>query len=107
RHLVRMSVERPKPNADRLREYRDSALESLEFQLFSPAPIHAELERVKLTNALTFLAENWGGDHPLLVQVMAGKAPAARAAELVNGCKLFDPAERRRLAKEGKGAVDA
>src|SRR5262249_14585881 len=33
RHLARLAVERPKPNADRLREYRDSALESLEFQL--------------------------------------------------------------------------
>jgi hypothetical protein len=107
RHLARLAVERPKPNADRLREYRDSALESLEFQLFSPAPIHAELERLKLANSLTFLAENLGGDHPIVVQVMAGKSPAARATELVNGSKLFDPAERRRLAKEGKTAVEA
>ena len=107
RQLARLAVERPKPNADRLREYRDSALESLEFQLFSPAPIHAELERVRLASALTFLAENLGGDHPIVVQVMAGKSPAARAAELVDGSKLFDPAERRRLAKEGKSAIDA
>src|SRR4029077_7230300 len=48
RHLVRLAAEKPKPNADRLREYRDSNLESLRFQLFSPAPIHAELERAKL-----------------------------------------------------------
>ena len=40
RHLVRLAAEQPKPNAERLREYRDSALESLEFQLFSPAPIY-------------------------------------------------------------------
>ncbi len=61
RHLVRMAAELPKPNADRLREYRDSALESLKFQLFSPAPIHAELEKARLANSLTFLAENLGG----------------------------------------------
>jgi hypothetical protein len=107
RHLVRLADERPKPNADRLREYRDSALESLEFQLFSPAPVHAELQRVRLASSLTFLAENLGGDHPMVVEVLAGKSPAARAAELVNGCKLFDPAERRRLAKAGKFALDA
>src|SRR5260370_19697261 len=107
RHLVRLGDERPKPNADRLREYRARALGSLEFQLFSPAPVRAELERVRLASSLTFLAENLGGDHPIVVQVMAGKAPAARAAELVNGCTLFDPAERRRLAKEGKSGIDA
>ena len=63
----------------RLREYRDSALESLEFQLFSPAPIHPELERAKLAGSLTFLAENLGGEHPLVVKVLAGnRRPPAR-----------------------------
>src|SRR5262249_14499511 len=61
RHLVRMAAELPKPSTERLREYRDSNLESLKFQLFSPAPIHAELERAKLAGSLTFLAEHLGG----------------------------------------------
>ena len=30
-----LAEEKPKPNAERLREYRDSNLESLEFELFS------------------------------------------------------------------------
>src|SRR5262249_6780245 len=72
RTLVRLSAEKEKPNAERLREYRDSNLESLEFQLFSPAPIYSELERVKLTGSLTFLAENLGGDHPYVVEVLNG-----------------------------------
>src|SRR5207247_10498231 len=97
RHLVRMQTELPKPSADRLREYRDSNLESLRFQLFSPAPIHAELERAKLTASLTFLAENLGGEDPLVLRILGGKPPAARATELIAGCKLFDPAERKRL----------
>jgi hypothetical protein len=107
RHLVRLAAERPRPNSDRLREYRDSALESLEFQLFSPAPIHPELERLRLAVGLTFLAENLGGDHPLVRKILAGKAPAARAAELVAGSKLFDPDERHRLARGGASAIDA
>jgi hypothetical protein len=106
RHLVRMPVEVAKPNADRLREYRESNLESLKFQLFSPAPIHAEVERAKLTASLTFLAENLGGEHPLVKQILAGKNPANRAAELVAGTKLFDPAERKRLAG-GEKSEDA
>jgi hypothetical protein len=107
RHLLRLTTERPKPNADRLREYRDSALESLEFQLFSPAPIYPELERARLAGSLSFLAENLGGEHPLVVKVLAGRSPAARATELINGSKLLEPAERRRLAKEGLQAVEA
>jgi hypothetical protein len=107
RHLLRLAVERPRPNADRLREYRDSALESLEFQLFSPAPIAPALERVRLAGSLTFLAEQLGGDHPLVVKVLAGKSPAARATELVAGCRFADPAERRKLASGGIKAVDS
>ena len=107
RHLVRMPAELAKPNADRLREYRDSNLESLRFQLFSPAPVHADLERAKLTASLTFLAENLGGAHPLVEAALAGKNPANRAAELAAGTKLYDPAERRKLHDGGAGAVAA
>jgi hypothetical protein len=107
RHLVRLAAERPKPNAERLREYRDSNLESLEFQLFSPAPIYPELERARLANSLSFLAEQLGGDHPLVVKVLAGRSPAARAGELVEGCGLIEPEARKRLAKGGAKAVEA
>jgi hypothetical protein len=107
RHLVRLTAELEKPSADRLREYRDSNLESLRFQLFSPAPIHAELERAKLAASLTFLAENLGGEHPLVVKVLAGNSPAARADGLVGGTKLADVAERKRLAEGGRAAVEA
>ncbi|MBX9581546.1 MAG: S46 family peptidase, partial [Gemmataceae bacterium] len=107
RHLVRMADELPKPSADRLREYRDSNLESLRFGLFSPAPVYPDLERAKLTASLTFLAEQLGGDHPLVKLVLAGKNPAARADELVGGTKLADVAERKRLHDGGKAAVEA
>jgi len=106
RHLVRMAAELPKANAERLREYRDSALESLKFQLFSPAPIHAELEKARLANSLTFLAENLGGGHPLAVKVLGERSPSARAAALIDGCKLIDPAQRRRLAEGGAKAIE-
>jgi hypothetical protein len=106
RQLVRLAAESAKPNADRLREYRDSNLESLKFQLFSPAPIHAELERVKLATSLSFLAENLVG-YALVEQILAAKPPATRAAALVRDCKLFDPAERKKLAEGGAKAIEA
>ena len=99
RHVARLPAELRKPSADRLREYRASNLESLKFHLYGAGPIHADLERAKLTGSLSFLAEHLGGDHPLVVKVLAGKAPAARADELVSGTRLFEPAERQRLAE--------
>ncbi len=112
RHCVRMNEELPKKSADRLREYRDSNLDSLKFQLFSPAPLYPELERAKLTASLTFLAENLGGEHPLVKIALAGKNPATRADELIGGTKLFDSAERKKLVGEpgasatGERAID-
>ena len=105
RHLVRMADEMPKQSGERLREYRDSNLESLKFQLFSPAPIDAELEQIKLQTSLTFLAENLGGEHPIVRMILAGKNPAQRASELVKGCKLGTMDERNKLFKGGMKAV--
>jgi hypothetical protein len=106
RHLVRLAAERPRASAQRLQEYGDARLASLEFQLFSPAPIYPELERTRLAGALSFLAEQLGGEHPLVVKVLAGRSPADRAADLVAGTKLIDVAERKRLSAGGQKAVD-
>ncbi len=106
RHCVRMADELPKKSPDRLREYRDSNLESLKFQLYSPAPLYPDLERTKLTASLTFLAEVLGGEHPTVKLVLAGKNPATRADEHMGVTKLFDPAERKRLVEGGKEAIE-
>jgi hypothetical protein len=105
RHLVRLPVELAKPNAERLPEYSDARLASLKLRLFSPAPIHPELERVKLAGSLTFLAEQFGGSHPLVLKVLAGKAPAERAAELIAGTKLLQVETRQKIA-EGQKSDD-
>ena len=107
RHAVRMAEELPKKSSDRLSEYRDSNLDSLKRQLLSPAPIYANLERKKLQTSLMFLAENLGGDHPIVTTVLAGKNPADRATELIAGTKLFDPEERKKLIDGGAKAIEA
>lgn len=106
RHLVRLADELPKDDARRLPEYRSSGLESLKFQLFSPAPIAKDLEKVKLAASLAFLAENVGGDDAILIKLLAGKSPSQRAAELVDGSTLDDPKERRHLFGAGKKGID-
>jgi hypothetical protein len=106
RHIVRLTVEVQKENGKRLREYRDSNLESLKLELFSPAPIYPELERTKLLTGITFLAEQLRGDHLLVKKILDDKSPAKRVNELL-ATKLFDPAERKRLVDGGVQAVEA
>ena len=107
RTLVRHAEEKDKPNAERLREYQDANLESLKQQLFSPAPIYDDLETVKLADSIGMFAELRGADDPLVKQVLDGKAPPTRAAELIRGSKLRDVAEREKLFQAGKKDIEA
>ncbi len=105
RTLLRLSDESAKPNADRLREYRESNLESLQFELFSEAPIYDDLETVLLADSLSMLAEMKGFNDPLVQKVLAGKSPRERAAQLVEGTKLKSVELRKKLAEEKPEAI--
>ena len=106
RSLVRMAAEDEKPNEKRLAEYRDSGRESLKRKVFSPAPIYEDLERAKLTDSLALLLEELEHEPDALQKALAGKGPVARAAELVNGTKLKDVEERKRIAARGWKAIE-
>jgi hypothetical protein len=106
-HLVRLAAEKPKPNADRLSEYADANIETLNLDLFSPAPIYEALEIDRLDSALSALAETLGGDDELVALALGGQAPHARAVSLVRGSKLKDVAVRKQLAEGGQPAISA
>ncbi|HVP09969.1 MAG TPA: S46 family peptidase, partial [Phycisphaerae bacterium] len=105
--LVRLADELPKPNTERLREYRDSELESVYMDLYSPAPIYDVFEIERLSSGLMLLAEQLSGDDPLIVKALDGLTPRARAEKLVSGCTLKDVAARKHLAEGGKEAIAA
>jgi hypothetical protein len=107
RRLLRAGEERPKPNGERLEEYRESSLESLQLELFSEEPIFDDFEVLRLTDSLLAMAEQLGRDHPLVQKVLAGKSPQERATELIQGTKLKDVAVRKKLWEGGKAAVEA
>jgi hypothetical protein len=119
RTLVRAAEERPKPNSERLREFRDSNRESEELKLFSEEPIYDDFEQLKMANALTWLFEQKGvflapgpgrpasGGQPLVNRILGGKSPEERAGQLIRGTKLKDVALRKKLYEGGKSAVDA
>jgi hypothetical protein len=106
RDLVRATQERTRANGDRLREYRDSALPSLEQGLFSSAPIYKNFEIAKLTLSLAQMREALGADDPAVKAALGGKSPEGARA-LVEGTKLDDAALRKQLYEGGKAAVDA
>ena len=106
RTLVRLQEETKKPNEQRLREYSEAGLESLKLELFSPAPIYKDLEIIELSDSLTQLAEILGMENPIVQQVLAGKSPPERAADLVEGTRLENVDLRKKLASAGVSGVN-
>ena len=105
KQLVLMAGEDEKPNEDRFREFRDSGRESLEHELYSPAPIYDDLEIAELAASLSLLAAKRGGDDPLVQVALANKSPRQRAAELIGRSQLNRVELRRELAAGGVEAI--
>ncbi|HMK30031.1 MAG TPA: S46 family peptidase [Terriglobales bacterium] len=107
RDLVRLGAEKTKPNGERLREYRESNLPSVEQNLFSTAPVYKSLETAILTESLQELQTVEKEDAELVRKVLNGKTPAQRAEELIAGTKLDDVAVRKQLYNGGAAAIEA
>jgi hypothetical protein len=105
--LVRAAAEKPKPNPERMREFRDSNLPSFEQQLFSTEPIYKNLEVTLLTDSLTEMQETLGKDNEDVQTVSRGKSPAEAANDLIGGTKLDDVAVRKQLYEGGEAAIEA
>jgi hypothetical protein len=107
RLLVRAAAEKPKPNQERMREFRDSNLPSFEQQLFSTEPIYKNLETALLTDSLSEMQDALGKDNADVQKVLQGKSPADAAKDLITSTKLDDVAVRKQLYQGGQTAIDA
>jgi len=74
---------------------RESNLDSLKQELFSTAPIYADLQTALLADSLGMYLERKGFSDELAQKIMAGKSPEQRASELIRGTKLADVAYAR------------
>ena len=99
--------EKQKPNAQRLREYTDARLPSLEQQLFSTAPVYRSLDVATLAESLTLMRDKLGAADPTVQRALNGKTPAEAAKAYIDGSKLDDPAVRKQLYEGGAAAVAA
>jgi Peptidase S46 len=99
--LVRYSEEVRKPNSQRYEEFRDSKLESLKFNLFSPAPIYPEMEEAVLAAWLEEAQKALGTEDPFIRMTLEGLPPKALAKSVVGATKLADVTMRKTLFEGG------
>jgi hypothetical protein len=107
RTLSRLPREVASPNATRLREYRDSALDSLKFELFSTAPIYGGVEATIIKSWLDRVVHDLGANDPLVKEILAGRSTQATAFSVVAGTSLTDLHVRHALLDGGIPAIDA
>jgi hypothetical protein len=96
RILLRAAEERKKPNSERLREYRESALPSLEQTVLSTAPVYKGLDTAWFETSLTDAAQKLGDD-PAIKKILNGRPAAEVAREAIANSKLDDLAVRKEL----------
>jgi hypothetical protein len=104
RTVYRYANEKAKPDAERLREFASAGLPSLEESLYSPAPIHPEMEEVVIADYLRFAQRQLGPNHPVLQALLNGQTPEQAAHLAVATTKLANIDERRRLANDPQAA---
>jgi len=104
RMVLRYGEEKAKPGEQRLREFADAGLASLEQSMYSTAPIHESMEVAVIADYLRFLEKELGAADPTVKALLAGKSAGEAAAEYVNTSKLTDVAERKRLAGDREAA---
>ena len=107
RDIVRAAEQKQKPSNQRIRGFQDSALPTLEQQLFSTAPTYKALEQALLAESLAEMQDVLGADNADVKKALAGKTPEERAKELIDGTKLDDVAVRKQLYEGGEAAVQA
>jgi hypothetical protein len=105
--LVEYVAEIQKPDGVRLPGFHDSQLESLKYNLLSPAPVYPEMEIARMAGGLQEALDELGPDDPWVKATLDGKTPAEVAQINIGGTKLADANVRRQLLEGGESAVAA
>jgi hypothetical protein len=105
--IVQYVAEIKKPDGERLPQYHDAGLDTLRFQLLSPAPIYPSTEKLYMAAALKLCQEKLGDNDAFAQALVQGGEVNATVNALVDGTKLADPAVRKALLDGGEAAVAA
>jgi hypothetical protein len=105
--IVQYVAEIKKPDGERLPQFHDAGLDTLRFQMLSPAPIYPSTEKLFMATALKLGQEKLGKDDAYVQAIAQGGDIDATVNSLVDGTKLADPAVRKSLLDGGEAAVAA
>jgi len=105
--LVRAAAERTKPNSDRLPEYTDQALVSVQQEMSAPIPVYKDFEELNLAYFFTIVRRDLGADDPFVRKMLGDESPEQLAHRLVTGTHLDDPKVREELYSGGEAAIAA
>jgi hypothetical protein len=106
-NIVQYVAEVGKTDAERLPGFHEAQLESLRFEMFSPAPIYPGLETARIAGQIQQDLDEMGPNDPFVKILLDGKTPQAAAEALVKGTKLFDAEFRKKLVDGGEAAIAA
>ena len=98
RDVYRYATEKVKPNGERLREFADAGLESLEEAMYTKAPIDTGLEAAVIAEYLRFAQKQMGAGNAVLNEILQGRSPEVAAKDAVATTKLLSVEERKRFA---------
>ncbi len=101
--IVQMVIEKKKPNEDRFEEYRETALPSLEQQIYSTAPIYKGVERTILFTSITDAIKDLGEKHEFIQLLLGGKKVEEVVEKIVEKTKIYDVNFRKEIVKKGEG----
>ena len=105
--IVQYVAEVNKPDGERLPQFHEAGLDSLRYELRSPAKIYPSTEKLYMKTALNMAKEKLGGDDAFLQAIVQGGDIDKAVDALVDGTKLYDPAVRKTLLDGGEAAVAA
>jgi hypothetical protein len=107
RSIVRGTVERTKPNEERIRTYTDAALPQLEQRLLAARPVSKPYDELRLAFSLDKMREWLGPDSPYVKTILGSESPDDLAAYLVGNTRIDEADYRRALWEGGVEAVKA
>jgi len=105
--IVEYVTEVKKPDGERLAQFHDASLDTMKFQLLSPAPIDIPTEKLFMASALKLGQEKLGASDPYIQAVLQGGDVDKTVNAMIDGTKLGDPAFRKSLLDGGEAAVAA
>ena len=105
--IVEYVKEIKKPDGERLPGYHDAQLDSLRFELFSPAPIYRDMEIAQITGALELDLQEVGPADPFM-KIILGRQESARSCHCAGEWNATRRCRgQKKLIEGGEAAVAA